>query len=89
MAASKKDDDVLSVYKEPPKNLDAEGSFIGSLLLDGKLLSNVTEELGTLDADEFFSEKNRIIYNEILERTAVSYDFNPTVICASWSRKDF
>ena len=36
MAASKKDDDVLSVYKEPPKNLDAEGSFIGSLLLDGK-----------------------------------------------------
>lgn len=87
MAASKKDDDVLSVYKEPPKNLDAEGSFIGSLLLDGKLLSNVTEELGTLDADEFFSEKNRIIYNEILERTAVSYDFNPTVICASLEQK--
>lgn len=44
-----------------PKNLEAEANFLGALILDGKLIEKVRENIGTLEENDFFSEKNRII----------------------------
>ncbi len=72
--------------KDPPKDLEAEKSLLGSIILDGTLLARVGNEIGPLNVEDFASEKNRIIYNEILKRAVSSEDFNPTVLCASLER---
>ena len=74
-------------YKELPRSLEAEHDFLGALILDGKLLEKVRENLGTLEPDEFSSDKNRIIYTEILNRAAVTEDFNATVLSAALEEK--
>ena len=79
--------DVLAKYTEMPKNLEAEANFLGSLILDGKLIEKVRENIGTLDENDFFSEKNRIIYRTILGRAATTDDFNTTVLCADLENK--
>lgn len=79
--------DELSAYKEPPKNLEAEHNFLGSLILDGSLLEKVRETVGMLEVSEFSSSKNQVVYEEILSRAATSDDFNVTVLCAELERK--
>ena len=79
--------DVLAKYTEMPKNLEAEANFLGALILDGKLIEKVRENIGTLDENDFFSEKNRIIYRTILGRAATTDDFNTTVLCADLENK--
>ena len=74
-------------FKMLPRNDDAERNFIGSLILDGRLLEKVREALGHVDADYFFNQKHRIIYNEILNRAATTDDFNVTVLCADLESK--
>lgn len=81
--------DVLAKYTEMPKNLEAEANFLGALILDGKLIEKVRENIGTLDENDFFSEKNRIIYRTILGRAATTDDFNTTVLCADLENKAF
>lgn len=70
------------LIKDPPKDLEAEQNLLGSLLLDGTLLTRIGSEIGPLSVDDFASEKNRLIYNAILKRATSSDDFNPTVMCA-------
>ena len=83
----KKSEDRMAVYRELPKNIEAENNFIGALLLDGSLFERVREEMGVLRSDEFFSEKNSLIYEQILERAATTDDFNVTVMCANLEQK--
>ncbi len=71
-----------SSLRQVPKNLDAERHFLGALLLDGSLFPRISEEFGAIPKEDFFSERNRIIYEAILHRAAISDDFDPTVICA-------
>ncbi len=66
--------------RDPPKDLDAEHNFLGALLVDGTLLSQISDEMKVLDADDFASEKNRIVYRAIMNRAASTDDFNPIVI---------
>ena len=68
------------LQKDPPKDLEAERNLLGSLLLDGTLLTRISSEIGPLAVDDFASEKNRLIYNAILKRATSSDDFNPTVM---------
>ncbi len=70
-----------SVSRDTPKDLDAERSFLGALIQDGTLLSKVSETVGALNEEEFISNKNRLIYKTILQRSASSDDFNRTVLC--------
>ena len=70
-----------SLQHELPKDLNAERSLLGAILLDGETLNRVSEAIGLLSADDFASERNRIIYEAILRRSAVADDFNPTVLC--------
>ncbi len=85
--AQKSYEDNLSVYKELPKNLEAEHNFLGSLILDGSLLEKVHNELGALRVDEFFSSKNAIVYEEILAQSISSDNFVATVIVSELERK--
>ena len=66
--------------KDPPKDLDAERNLLGALINDGTLLTRINNELGNLNEEDFASEKNRIIYHEILKRATSSDDFNITVM---------
>ena len=70
-----------STLKDPPKDLDAERNLLGSLIQDGTLLTTISDAIGSLEVEDFASEKNRIIYSTILKRSASSDDFNPTVLC--------
>lgn len=72
----------LTSLREMPKNIEAEQHLLGALLLDGSVLSKISEDVGPLPRDDFFSERNRIIYETILHRAATSDDFDPTVICS-------
>jgi replicative DNA helicase len=42
-----------------PQNLDAEGSLLGSLLIDGESLTKISD---ILQPDDFFDQKNKAIY---------------------------
>lgn len=66
--------------KDPPKDLDAERALLGALMTDGTLLTRINNEIGSLAEEDFASEKNRIIYNAILNRAASTDDFNVTVL---------
>ncbi len=68
------------IIKDPPKDLDAERNFLGAIINDGTLLSRVNDEMGTLSEEDFASQKNRIIFNAILQRATSSDDFNITVV---------
>ncbi|MBW7570875.1 MAG: replicative DNA helicase [Succinivibrio sp.] len=78
----RQDQEILNTLKEMPKNEEAERNFLGALLTDGKLLEKVRENVGMLDSKDFFSEKHRIIYEQILKRAATTDDFNPLVLSA-------
>lgn len=71
-----------TLRRDPPKDLDAERNLLGALMQDGTLLSAITESMGTLNEEEFASDRNRIIYSTIIKRSATTEDFNPTAICA-------
>lgn len=71
-----------TLRRDPPKDLDAERNLLGALMQDGTLLSAITEAMGTLNEEEFASDRNRIIYGTIIKRSATTEDFNPTAICA-------
>jgi replicative DNA helicase len=46
----------------PPQNIDAEKSFIGSVLIDNKSLMRVMDAIG---ADDFYDRNHQIIYEAI------------------------
>lgn len=79
--SDKKVSDSSDLVKELPKDLDAEKGVLGAIINDGTVLSRINNELGPLNENDFASEKNRIIYNAILKRAAVTDDFNLTVMC--------
>jgi replicative DNA helicase len=64
---------MSSQDKLVPHNEDAEENVNGSLLIDGKLF---TELIGEVDSSDFFSEYNRWIFSacESLYKTNVSID---------------
>lgn len=63
-----------------PTDIDAEREILGALMLDGTLLSTITDAIGILMEEEFASEKHRIIYRTILKRSTTSDDFNSTIL---------
>lgn len=65
---------------ELPTDLDAEREVLGALMMDGTLLSTITNTIGALTEEEFASDKHKLIYHAILERSKVSDDFNATFI---------
>ncbi len=66
----------------PPHYLDAEKNLLGILMLQGSMLADLLESTGKFDPDDFFSQKNRIIFEAILRRAERgSEDFTPTLIC--------
>lgn len=70
---------------DEPKNLhdlQAEREFLAGLIQDGTRLSSLSDSVGLLSADEFASEKHRIIYEAILKKSAESDDFSTTAIRA-------
>ena len=71
-----------NTLRDPPKDLEAERNLLGALMQDGTLLSAISESVGTLQEEEFASDRNRIIYSTILKRSATTEDFNPTAVCA-------
>ncbi len=70
-----------SLQHELPKDLNAERSLLGAILLDGATLNRVSEAIGLLKPEDFASERHRCLYEAILRRSALSDDFNPTVLC--------
>ncbi len=68
------------IMQDPPSDIQAERNFLGALLLDGTLLTKVNNEVGMIDVDDFASEKNQTVYKAILNRAAISDDFNPVII---------
>lgn len=68
-----------TLRREPPKDLEAERNLLGALMQDGTLLSVITEAIGTLNEEEFASDRNRVIYSTIIKRSATTDDFNPRV----------
>ncbi|MGN1281062.1 MAG: replicative DNA helicase [Succinivibrio sp.] len=87
MANQKQSEQRKPLFKEMPHSSEAEHNFIGALILDGKLIEKVRESIGAVAEKDFYSEKNRIIYREILNRAATSDDFNTTVLCAALESK--
>lgn len=71
-----------TLVREPPQDLEAERNLLGALMQDGTLLSAISESMPMLSENEFASNRNRIIYNTIIKRSATTEDFNPTAICA-------
>ncbi|HUH66483.1 MAG TPA: replicative DNA helicase [Syntrophales bacterium] len=53
-----------AIHRVPPQNLEAEQSVIGGILLDNQAINTVLE---ILDADDFYSEANRKIFQAIVE----------------------
>ena len=81
MAAREINQSVETLQRDPPKDLTAERGLLGAIMLDGSVLNRISDELGRLiDAEDFASERNRIIYAAILKRSAFADDFNPTVL---------
>ena len=77
-------------YKELPRSLEAEHDFLGALILDGKLLEKVRENLGTFlvtSPKKSINGRLTTIYTEILNRAAVTEDFNATVLSAALEEK--
>lgn len=62
--ASKRELDKVLKEKVPPQNPQAEASLIGSLLIDKDALIKVAD---TVHADDFYVDKNGMIYEAILE----------------------
>lgn len=60
-----KDYDV-SLNRIPPQNLDVEASVLGAVLMDNKVLS---ECLSIIGPDDFYSERNRIVFQALCEIT--------------------
>ncbi len=48
----------------PPQSIEAEQSVLGAMLLDKEAISKVTE---ILNAEDFYREAHRVIYNAMLE----------------------
>lgn len=81
MAAREINQSTETLQRDPPKDLNAERGLLGAIMLDGSVLNRISDELGKLiDAEDFASERNRIIYAAILKRSAFADDFNPTVL---------
>lgn len=70
-----------TLNRDTPKDLDAERNLLGALIKDGTLLSTISETVGSLNPEEFVSQKNRIIFRAMIQRSVTSDDFNPTVLC--------
>ena len=70
-----------ALTRELPKDLAAERSLLGAILLDGQTLSRVDEAVGRISPEDFASERNRTIFDAILRRSASREEFNPTVLC--------
>lgn len=71
-----------TLQRDPPRDLTAERSLLGAIMLDGSILTRISEELGLrLAPEDFASERHRVIYEAILKRSAFADDFYPTVLC--------
>lgn len=55
--------EALSQVRVPPQNIDAEISVLGSILLDGMVLDQVTDSLSTKD---FYKHEHQIIFDAII-----------------------
>ncbi|MEK7614724.1 MAG: DnaB-like helicase N-terminal domain-containing protein, partial [Patescibacteria group bacterium] len=47
----------------PPQNLDSEKAFLGSIMLRP---DSVHEVIDTIDPDDFYADKHRVIYKAML-----------------------
>jgi replicative DNA helicase len=55
-------DTEMSLHKIPPHNLEAEAAILGGVLLENKTLN---ECLSIVELDDFYSERNRIIFRAL------------------------
>ena len=82
MPERKKTNDSL-VLRVPPKDENAEQRLLAALMLDGSCLQKVNEAVGRLKEEDFYSEKNRLIFSAILRRSECSDNFDPTLVKAT------
>ena len=85
----KKKNQINTDLRVPPFDETAEQRLLSALMLDGSCLQKVIQEVGRLEEDEFYSEKNRLIYGAILRRSELSDNFEPTVIKSTLDNNGF
>lgn len=78
---ARRDDNSPDNVKVPPVDLDAEQNLLGAIMLDGTVLAKITEAMGPLNADDFSSDKNRLIFSTIMHRANTDDRFDPAIIC--------
>lgn len=59
----------MAIAKVPPHNEDAEQSVLGSILIDKDAINVVSQ---FLSPDDFYNDQHRIIFQEMLELSALS-----------------
>jgi len=57
-------EDITSIEKLPPQNIEAEQSVLGSLLIDQEAIVKIAD---IIVSDDFYSEKHRLIFEAMLE----------------------
>lgn len=60
----KKRENFIAGDKLPPQHIEAEQSVLGGILIDPKAITNVAD---ILEADDFYKQEHRIIYEAMLE----------------------
>lgn len=67
----------------PPHNIEAEEALLGSLLLDGAMLDRIT-----VKADDFYSERNRFIFEACRELKQKGVSLNQITVAGELSNKE-
>ena len=60
---------MLQADRLPPHDIQAEESVIGSLLIDGESITDVSS---FLKADDFYRQRNRLCYEAVVTLVAAS-----------------
>ena len=60
MANTTKEEDILRL---PPQAIEAEQSILGSMMLDNRVIDEISSEL---EARDFYRNDHQIIFNEIV-----------------------
>ena len=66
--------------RELPKDLEAERALLGAIMQDANLLNDVSEKVGTLEEEEFFSERHRLIYGALKSLANSTDNLEPTMV---------
>lgn len=72
---------------EDIKNLDAEQHFLGALMLNNALLESNLNSKTPVQVNDFFSKRNRILYDSMLQLIGANKTFDATVVCADLENK--